>query len=132
MLQLVDVGRRSLAAYRGIAPDDTLDEVVRLAECLKGVRVLHLNATPYGGGVSELLRSAVPLLADIGPIADWRIISADRGVFATTQRLHNALQGAERGLTEGEEQAYLANAERNAALLEERYDFVFVHDPQPA
>ena len=45
MLQLVDVGGRSLAAYRNVAPDDTLDEVVRLARELRGARVLHLNAT---------------------------------------------------------------------------------------
>ena len=132
MLQLVDVGRRSLSAYRGVAPDETLDEVLRLAGDLRGARVLHLNATPYGGGVSELLRSAVPLLNDLGLIVDWRIISGDRPFFDVTKRLHNALQGAARSLTDAEERTYLATAEQNAALLEEDYDFVFVHDPQPA
>jgi trehalose synthase len=132
VLDLVDIGRRSLAAYRGVAPDDTLDEILRLAGQLEGARVLHLNATPYGGGVSELLRSAVPLLNDLGVIADWRIISGDRAFFEVTKRLHNALQGASETLTAAEEETYLANAERNASLLEESYDFVFVHDPQPA
>ena len=60
MLQSVDVGRRWLAGYRGIAPDALLDELVALAATLCGLRILHLNATPCGGGVSELLRSAVP------------------------------------------------------------------------
>lgn len=60
MLELVDVGPRALAAYRGIAPDAILDGLVRSADDLRGARVLHVNATPYGGGVSELLRSAVP------------------------------------------------------------------------
>jgi trehalose synthase len=132
VLQLVDVGRQSLASYRGVAPDDTLDEIARLAESLRGARVLHLNATPYGGGVSELLRSAVPLLNDVGVLADWRIISGDQAFFDVTKALHNALQGAERGLSATDERTYLATTQRNAGLLEERYDFVFVHDPQPA
>ena len=33
---------------------------------MRGARVLHVNATPYGGGVSELLRCVVPLLNDLG------------------------------------------------------------------
>ena len=132
MLDLVDVGRRSLAAYRGVAPDETLDEIVRLADHLEGARVLHLNATPYGGGVSELLRSAVPLLNDLGLVADWRIINGDREFFEVTKKLHDALQGAIEPLTPADQDTYLRAAERNAAMLEESYDFVFVHDPQPA
>jgi len=61
MLETVDIGEPSLAAYRGVAPDATLDELVSRAEALRGARVLHLNATPYGEGVSELLRSTVLL-----------------------------------------------------------------------
>ncbi len=64
MLEIVDVGRRSLAAYRGIAADGLLDRLEGVARDLRGARVLHVNATPYGGGVSELLRSVVPLLND--------------------------------------------------------------------
>ena len=60
MLQTADVGELSLESYWGSAPDPVLDELRHRAESLRGARVLHLNATPYGGGVSELLRSAVP------------------------------------------------------------------------
>ena len=133
MLQPVDVGELSLRAYRGIAPEATLDEVERCAASLHGARVLHLNATPYGGGVSELLRSIVPLLNDLGLVAEWQVIAGDDEFFAATKAMHNALQGAERGVSETERSAYLANAERNAKLLgDQRYDFVFIHDPQPA
>ena len=69
MLELVDVGPRSLNAYRGVAPDAILDDLVRYASELRGARVLHVNATPYGGGMSELLRSGVPILNDLGLIA---------------------------------------------------------------
>lgn len=102
MLQSVDVGERSLDAYRGVAPDATIEE-------LRGARVLHINATPYG-----------------------RIISGDEAFFEATKAIHNALQGAPEGIDAAQREAYLANARRNADELQERYDFVFVHDPQPA
>jgi trehalose synthase len=133
VLQSVDVGELSLRAYRGIVPEATLADLERCAEGLRGARVLHLNATPYGGGVSELLRSIVPLENDLGLVAEWQVISGDDDFFGATKAMHNALQGAERGVGKGEREAYLANAERNAELLgDQRYDFVFVHDPQPA
>ncbi len=52
MLQTVDVGKRSIDAYRGVAPDAILDELVDRAQALRGWRVVHVNATPYGGGVA--------------------------------------------------------------------------------
>jgi trehalose synthase len=132
MLEHVDTGERSVETYRGVAPDPTLDELIRRARGLRGARVLHVNATPYGGGVSELLRSVVPLLNDLGLVADWKIIAGDDRFFAVTKAMHNALQGATHGLGEAERTLYRQNSERNAALLEEEYDYVFVHDPQPA
>lgn len=132
MLQAVDVGKRSLAAYRGVAPEALLDGLERVAAPLRGLRVLQLNATPYGGGVSELLRSAVPLLNDLGLVVDWKVIPGDERFFETTKAIHNGLQGAERGLTDSERAAYRETSERNAALLQEEYDVIVVHDPQPA
>jgi trehalose synthase len=131
MLQTVDVGERSIGSYRGLAPEATLDALLAHVEKLRGARVLHINATPYGGGVAELLRSVVPLLNDLGLVADWKIISGDKTFFEVTKAIHNALQGAERGLSAADEATYRTNAEENARLLEEDYDFVFVHDPQP-
>jgi trehalose synthase len=148
MLQHVDVGERSLSAYRGIVPEAILAEVRKQARRLQGVRVLHLNATPYGGGVSELLRSLVPLLNDLGLKADWKVISGDDGFFRATKALHNGLQGAVDDLDEVERAAYRLTSERNARQLDEvradaavhgsaraesaPYDVIFVHDPQPA
>lgn len=132
MLELVDVGSRSLNAYRAVAPDHILDELARCASALRGARVLHVNATPYGGGVSELLRSGVPLLNDLGLVAHWKIIRGDEGFFGVTKKIHNGLQGAPGDLTEAEREAYLGTCRRNAELLDEEYDFVFLHDPQPA
>lgn len=132
MLELVDVTPRSIEAYRGIAPDDILDSAIAAARPLRGARVLHVNATPYGGGVSELLRSTLPLLAGLGLVAHWKIIRGDERFFRVTKKIHNGLQGGSDALTEAEREAYLGASQRNAELLEEKYDFVFLHDPQPA
>ncbi|WNG33286.1 glycosyltransferase [Archangium minus] len=132
MLDVVDIGDRSIDAYRGVAPDEQLDELVRVARQLRGARILHLNATSYGGGVSEILRACVPLLKDLGLRAEWKIIRGDDAFFQITKRLHNGLQGAPGELSESEKALYLGNAQLNAPHLAEDYDFVIVHDPQPA
>jgi trehalose synthase len=55
MLQRVDVGERSVEDYRGVVTDDLLDELHAVAKDLRGLRVLNLNATPYGGEVAAAL-----------------------------------------------------------------------------
>ena len=132
MLQTVDVGQRSLSSYDGVVPEAILADLRAVASGLRGVRVAHINATPYGGGVSELLRSTVPLYNDLGLIADWKIISGDNAFFEVTKKIHNGLQGADVSLSAAEQEHYQATARANAAALTEEYDVVFVHDPQPA
>jgi len=132
MLQKVAVGRWSLDAYEGIAPDAILEELREHARTLNGARILNVNATAYGGGVSELLRSSVPLLRDLGMTVDWKVIAGSEGFFRATKALHNALQGSSRTLTGAEREAYLQCSEENARALDGDYDFIIVHDPQPA
>jgi trehalose synthase len=131
MLQSVDVGDRFIENYRGIASDELLDELHHIAEDLQGLRVLHINATPYGGGVAELLRSVVPLLNNLGLVAEWKIISGDQNFFQVTKDIHNALQGGKDSPSEDDRTLYIQTVERNAELIDEVYDVVFVHDPQP-
>src|SRR5207302_5949637 len=100
MLRHVDVGKLSIARYRRLVEPELLDEVHELVRPLRHARVLHLNATPYGGGVAELLRSEVALLRGLGIDAEWKVISGDDRFFQVTKDFHNALQGAPYGLTE--------------------------------
>jgi trehalose synthase len=132
MLKLVDVGPRSLEDYRNIAPDFILDALLAVAKDLKGARVAHINATPYGGGVSELLRSTVPIMNDLGLVTEWKTISGDERFFEVTKKIHNGLQGDAEELTEADREAYLGTSQRNAQFFQDDYDFVFLHDPQPA
>jgi trehalose synthase len=131
-LHRVEVGERSLAAYFNVVPIHILEALDREAERLRGARILEVNATPYGGGVSELLRSGVPLLRDLGLDVEWQVITGDEPFFRVTKAIHNGLQGDSRPLSEAERDAYVATSARNAALLDDGYDFVVVHDPQPA
>ena len=130
-LQLVDVGEQKLERYASSAGCETIERLRQLARPLTGARILHLNATPYGGGVAEILRSEVPLLRDLGLTADWRLITGDQPFFSVTKMIHNALQGASQGLSAEAWQTYLSQSRKNAQLLEEKYDLVVVHDPQP-
>lgn len=132
MLQSVDVGELSLRSYDGIAPADILEQLRSAAESLRGLRVLHLNATRYGGGVSELLLSVVPLLRDLGIEAEWQVITAEPEFFQVTKTIHNGLQGGAVELTPEDRAVYLATAELNASRLEGSWDVVVCHDPQPA
>src|SRR6202521_4820235 len=124
MLQQVAVGRWSLDGYRGGVPAHVLEELVEAAKPLRGARILQLNATAYGGGVSELLRSSVPLLRDLGLAVDWSVIAGQPEFFRATKAIHNGLQGAQAGLSEDERAAYLDCTVENAAALERNYDFV--------
>jgi len=132
MLDHVDVGPRSLAAYTHIIGEEVVEEIRELAAPLRGARIAHINATTYGGGVSELLRSIVPLYRGLGIQADWKLISARPEFFNVTKDVHNALQGGSCKLTRAARETYLKYNTHNAQLLEEEYDFIIVHDPQPA
>ena len=119
-------------AYRDIVPDPILEGLREQARALRGARILHVNATAYGGGVSELLRSSVPLLRDLGLTVDWKVIGGRNDFYRATKALHNALQGASQTLSEAERAAYLDCTRENAPQLDGGHDFVVVHDPQPA
>src|SRR5439155_21371684 len=97
-----------------------------------GARVLHLNSTAFGGGVAELLFTQVGLLRDLGIDATWQVIEGSDDFFAVTKFVHNGLQGAEVPWTEDMARIYLDRIRANASEIDDGYDFVFIHDPQPA
>lgn len=131
MLQLVEVGAQRLESYRRSAGEEVIERVRSLAGGLRSARVLHLNATPYGGGVAELLRSEVPLLRDLGLQADWRLITADEELFRVTKAIHNGLQGSPKPIPPDAWELYERQSRTTAEALERDYDLVVVHDPQP-
>ena len=131
MLPPVNVGRKSLADYATLSPRGLMDEIRTLAEPLAGKRVLHLSATAFGGGVAEINYTLVPLMIDAGLDVEWRIVMGSDEFFNVTKTIHNALQGDPRGLSAKQIELFRRVNAENAAELDDAYDFVIVHDPQP-
>jgi trehalose synthase len=132
VLERVPLLEKSLDDYLKSVGAEAIERIRALAEPLRGARVLHVNATAYGGGVAELLATHVALLRDVGIEADWEVIHGSDEFFAITKSVHNALQGADVEWTHHMERVYLERVLDNAIQLEGEYDFVVIHDPQPA
>ncbi|MBI4898286.1 MAG: glycosyltransferase [Actinobacteria bacterium] len=130
--QLVRLRKKSIDRYRDVAGDAVVDECRELADSLRGLRVLELSSTATGGGVAELLSSLVPLERDLGIDAEWRVVTGDRSFFEATKRLHNGLQGMDLAISELQTSEYLWHNEETARAIEDHWDVVVVHDPQPA
>jgi trehalose synthase len=131
-LQQVNVGSKSLGDYTTIASRGLMEQIRGLAEPLVGKRVLHLSATAFGGGVAEILYTLVPLMRDAGLETEWRVIFGQEEFFDVTKAIHNALQGNPRGLSEEGQAVFRRYNEGNAEALTDEFDFVIVHDAQPA
>lgn len=132
MLERVPVLVKELASYEPDVGTETVEELRRLAEPFRGARVLHINATAFGGGVAELLGTIVPLMRDLGLDAEWHVIHGSDEFFGVTKSIHNALQGSDVPWTWEAQETYLDRLRENAMAFEGEWDFVIVHDPQPA
>lgn len=131
-LPLREVGKRNLGDYAEVAGQGALEEIKKLAEGLKGKRVLHLNSSPSGGGVADIFEALIPLLNDVGVEAEWRTIRGEPPFFDVTKSMHNSLQGNRTTWTGRMWETWLDYNCRNARHLSPDYDIIFVHDPQPA
>ena len=132
MLQPVSVGHKSLADYTHLVGRPLVHEIRELAEELQGLRVLHLSATAFGGGVSEILYTLIPLMNDVGVEAEWQVMLAREEFYNATKRLHNALQGNPDSLSDEEWDIFARYNDMNAKELSGGWDVIIVHDPQPA
>jgi trehalose synthase len=132
VLQPVHVAHKSLADYTHIVGRPLIEEIRELAEDLQGKRVLHLSATAFGGGVAEILYTLVPLMKDAGLDAEWQVIYGREEFFNATKLMHNALQGNPQDLSAAEWDVWRRYNEMNARELPRGWDYVIVHDPQPA
>ncbi|MFQ5426685.1 MAG: glycosyltransferase [Gaiellales bacterium] len=132
MLQTIHVGSKPLADYASLVARGLADEIRELAEPLVGKRVLHLSSTAFGGGVAEILFPLVPLMRDVGLEAEWRVIHGQADFFEVTKAIHNTLQGAEGTLDADAQETYRRYNWANAQSLHGEFDYVVVHDAQPA
>jgi trehalose synthase len=131
LLQEVALGHKTLTDYTHIVGKELTEQIRELAEPLQGKRVLHVSATAFGGGVSEILYTLVPLMRDVGLDAHWHVIFGKEEFFNATKLLHNSLQGAEETLSDEQWQIFDEINQMNAEGLQGDWDVVIVHDPQP-
>jgi trehalose synthase len=132
LLQPIPVGHKSLADYTHLVGRTLVEEIRELAAESQGLRVLHLSATAFGGGVSEILYTLIPLMKDVGIDAEWQVILGREEFFNATKLMHNALQGNPQDLNAGEWAVWEQYNHMNAEALAADWDVVIVHDPQPA
>jgi trehalose synthase len=132
MLQDVALGARSLSDYTHLVGRGLVEEIRERAEALAGKRILHVSATAFGGGVSEILYALVPLMRDVGLDVHWRVILGREEFFNVTKLMHNSLQGDPQAISDQQWEVFEAYNTMNAQGLDDEWDAVIVHDPQPA
>lgn len=122
--------------YKKITPK-IFQESIALAKKIQGKKIVHINSTQLGGGVSELLRSQVPLEKSLGLDSHWLIIEAPIQFFKITKKIHNLLQGEPGALKDSEKYYYFKWLYNEIApsfekmISQEKPDLVVIHDPQP-
>ncbi|AIU69492.1 glycosyl transferase family 1 [Thermococcus eurythermalis] len=126
-------GKR-LQDYKGIIGEEALNRILEKAERVKGATFANVNSTSFGGGVAEILHNLVPLMRDVGLDARWFVIEGTDEFFNVTKSFHNALQGnKELRLTEDMKRLYIETNRKNAGDVDlGSFDYVLIHDPQPA
>ncbi|MCZ6865831.1 MAG: glycosyltransferase [Dehalococcoidia bacterium] len=132
MFHRVDLALAPFEPYAELLDPNLTENLRSLAQEMRGARIVHVNSTPVGGGVAEILRSLVPVSKGLGLDMDWYVITPSRNFFDVTKKLHNLLQGADGHLTPEEMETYTqyggeANSLDFGPLAG---DVWFLHDPQ--
>ena len=122
-----------VSSYKPIIGEEKIERLLKVADRLKGLRLLELNATAQGGGVAEMLYSSIPFMNSIGIEAEWKVIHGTQAYYQCTKTIHNMLQGMEGTFTPEMENTYCQTLISNAsnALIDYEPEVVLVHDPQP-
>ncbi len=133
MLPRVKTSSQKIDKYREIIPASLFREIKSFSKELKGLRVIHINSTPRGGGVAEVLKSLVPLMKGLGLDVHWHTIPPQKEFFEITKQIHNALQGKKSHLPKSFKKNYLSYTKEVSSLMRNmEADVWILHDPQPA
>jgi trehalose synthase len=122
----------SIEEYRPIVGTQFIDELYKIAEHLDGRTIQHINSTPVGGGVAEILHRLVPLTNELGVKATWDIIKGSEEFFNVTKAFHNALHGSDNDITDEMFEIFRDTTQDNLETMNLYGDVIMIHDPQPA
>ncbi|MFA7271145.1 MAG: glycosyltransferase [Candidatus Omnitrophota bacterium] len=117
--------------YIPLVGQSVIDDLSLLSERLKGKVIQHINSTPVGGGVAEILNRMVPLLRELGVDTKWDVIKGGEQFFAVTKKFHNALHGRAEEITSRDFEVFMETSQQNVEGIDTYGDVVFIHDPQP-
>lgn len=132
-MQRVSTRKVIFEDYMGIVPNDLLAEAVGTARRLNGLRIAHINATPEGGGVAEILKTLVPLMQSVGLKTEWYATEPEESFFRVTKALHHCLQGANDCPSADEIGLYLSHNKKAADAIAAAgitADLWIIHDVQ--
>jgi trehalose synthase len=121
----------TLDQYRPIVGTEYIDELYRIAEHLNGRTIQHINSTPVGGGVAEILHRLVPLTKELGVDATWDVIKGSEEFFDITKSFHNALHEHTYSITDDMFEIFREVTEENLQTMHLHGDVIMIHDPQP-
>ena len=124
-------GLASIDDYEPLIGSAAVGRIGRKAEPLRDFRVVNVNSTYYGGGVSQLLSSLTILMNSLGIETGWRTVHGPPDFFTITKKMHNALQGGDIHWTQRKCDIYEGVVYENSILNHLTHDVVIVHDPQP-
>ncbi|MFO7963185.1 MAG: glycosyltransferase [Desulfobacterales bacterium] len=112
---------------------EKVEQLKKTASLIEGKGWTNVNSTLSGGGVAEMLQSAVPLAMGLGIDAKWHVIRGNHNFFQVTKKFHNMLQGLDLPISLEEIfDAYLNTIDENARNTFIASDLIIIHDPQPA
>lgn len=124
--------KKTFQSYEKIIGKDKLQKIKNKAKKLKNSHILYLSSTYQGGGVAEILNSAILLYNEIGVRIGWRVLHGNDRFFSVTKRMHNGLQGGDVKLSKRKRETYYETNRRFSQYTHIEHDLVVVHDPQPA
>ena len=73
-------------AYAPVIGEKKMERLYTIAQKMQGKRLLDLNSTAQGGGVAEILYSAIPFLNMLGIDAEWKVVSGNEEYFECTKK----------------------------------------------
>jgi len=123
---------KALNEYAEIVGPQIIEELIRLGNELKGLKMQQVNSARYGGGVAEMLCSVIPLERVLGLDMNWEVITGNVDFFNYTKTIHNFLQG-KMGIPDlVGTKVYWDTNKANFKLINLNADIILIHDPQPA
>jgi trehalose synthase len=132
MFGTIALSSKTLADYEPIVGREAVAELHRLARPLRGMHVLHLSVAAFGTAVADTLSSLVPLMSDLGLPSHWQVLRPAQEFVAVNKAMYDALAGLGARWNAEMEQVWHKYTAMNSELIAEEFDFVVVHDPQPA